>query len=677
VGDIEEFPVEAGTGRRASGTVGDRLLVALALATLLAGLAIAVSNLIADDGPPVVQASARPTGTQRPTGTPHPPGEVTLVPGDPPSSQPQNLLLTPEATFWLSAADELPLRRAAFDDAPVFSSIASGEVRLGVRWSDPQFAGWLYVPLAPPAAGWIRFADIHGQLLPVVVDEIDKGVDMITAGDNAFVAQLHSSDQATTIASADGEAWDATRGLTLPSGGPWPVAWGPSGWLAATTSDGATDAWVWESSDGSGWTTLGALRLDGRLSVEALAGSSIGYLMTLTGLDARDPPPMWFSPDGLTWHESADPWPDQPRRFSRGRRIGVANGGFVVWQWNAGSGSDLLAAFSNDGRSWRPLPVEAGVVDWFEVAPLQGALVGLSAGSDGVVAAWAGSITGDNPMLRRDPKSDASFSGARVTALTSDGTRAYAFGYDERDGTDRAWVADSRGWQQLATPIGGFGAVVRAAAAGAGGLVVAGAQMSIDGASPVLWHLLSDGSWQSETRPIAARLYPPFDTACGELPATALAFAVRNAGFERECFGDQPMTFDAWSGDCRACWLRGEPQLGREPAWLAEPAQFLELMPYEGYPDQGWYRAGVLPPEMAWREEWAGTWVRVTGHFDDPAAHSCGAPPDPVRPRNGPDGYLGDQQSTGLLAAWQGSTPDVWRCMSRFVVTEVVVIPPP
>ena len=225
-----------------------------------------------------------------------------------------------------------------------------------------------------------------------------------------------------------------------------------------------------------------------------------------------------------------------------------------------------------------------------------------------------------------------------------------------------AWVGDGEGWRPLAVPAEGFGQVVRAAAAGDGGVVVAGARLGVGDIVPAFWHLRADGSWVAEATPAANLLFAPPAEECPPVPTSALAFAALEAGRAVKCFGDLPMTFNAWSGDCRACW-RHLPSMG-EPTWLVQPDAFLQLMPYQGYPDQGWARRGVLDRELAWDDGWPGHWVRITGHYDDPAAASCGLPPpQPVR--------------RGFEFDWLGSSIDIWRCERTFVVNEVNLISQP
>jgi hypothetical protein len=65
----------------------------------------------------------------------------------------------------------------------------------------------------------------------------------------------------------------------------------------------------------------------------------------------------------------------------------------------------------------------------------------------------------------------------------------------------------------------------------------------------------------------------------------------------------------------------------------------------------------VLHPELTWRRQWTDTWLRVTGHFDDPAAERCATGPEP-----------------GNEAWWHGPELDVLFCRHAFVVTGVEVL---
>jgi hypothetical protein len=116
------------------------------------------------------------------------------------------------------------------------------------------------------------------------------------------------------------------------------------------------------------------------------------------------------------------------------------------------------------------------------------------------------------------------------------------------------------------------------------------------------------------------------------------------------CFGDEPLSFVAWSGECNGCWDEGAPEAAGD--WLRQPARFFMLIPYEGDMDSGWWRQAVPHPTLAWDDEWSGTWLRITGHFADPEAQRCGAGP-----------------SAGEEEWWEGPEANLHWCRQTFVVT--------
>jgi hypothetical protein len=669
VSEIDEIPVEAGTGDRPSSSAGERLLVGLAIATLLGGLLIAAANLL-NGGTPTEAArqSAAATTTQRPSPTARPLEEVTLQPVDPPGPESSPPLLSPfeeqyVATHWLSVREELTLRARPTESSLELGSLPAGALAL-VGASEVN-EGWLHV-LAPLPRGWVHLEDgtgaPQGVLTPVAEDELHAGIDSIAAGEPGFVAHLWGPAGWASAASDDGEDW-GTGGGSLPAGLPgWSAAWGPAGWLAVA----AFDDLVWESADGVSWSVLGSLQTTDVATPEQLVGTPNGYLMTLAARTTRAASSIWFSPDGITWQESADPWPDATERLPRVRRLRALDDGFLVMQSNV-AGGGLRLAYSADGATWHDIPVEdAGDrVRFLDVAVADGALLGLGQMQPDRIVAWSGSLADGQPALRRDSQAERLLDGAWITAVTSDGSRGYAFGFDLQDGGSRAWVGDASGWRPLPIPADGFATPVHGAAAGAGGVVVAGARIGADGAMPELWHLRADGSWVPEAEPIAASLLgvPASDCSSIALPSSALEFAVLSARDAVACFGDTPMTFDAWSGDCHSCLAR-RTWWGGQPPWLVDRARFLQLMPYEGFPDQGWSRVGVTAPGIAWDDALVGTWLRVTGHYDDPAAESCRTPPTSVPPNRDP---------WSPFNGWEGPQLAIWRCQHTFVVTEVSV----
>jgi hypothetical protein len=82
-------------------------------------------------------------------------------------------------------------------------------------------------------------------------------------------------------------------------------------------------------------------------------------------------------------------------------------------------------------------------------------------------------------------------------------------------------------------------------------------------------------------------------------------------------------------------------------------------VPHEASFDSGWSRPGVPHSDLAWKRAWTDTWLRVTGHFDDPEAANCAASREP-----GNEGW------------WHGPDMDVLFCRHTFVVTAVEVLGP-
>ncbi|MGZ8563960.1 MAG: hypothetical protein ACXWWU_10125, partial [Candidatus Limnocylindria bacterium] len=98
-----------------------------------------------------------------------------------------------------------------------------------------------------------------------------------------------------------------------------------------------------------------------------------------------------------------------------------------------------------------------------------------------------------------------------------------------------------------------------------------------------------------------------------------------------------------------------------EEAWLANPASNVLFLSPVVWPDSYW-ATGVLAPELATAPDpsWVGTWLDLTGHFDDPASARCHwTPPQ-------------DQ-----LQYYSGAASQQNQCRQQFVVTEVQVVDGP
>lgn len=125
------------------------------------------------------------------------------------------------------------------------------------------------------------------------------------------------------------------------------------------------------------------------------------------------------------------------------------------------------------------------------------------------------------------------------------------------------------------------------------------------------------------------------------------------------CSGDEPLTFDGYVVQGFGCNVMGT----FEPDWLAHPcANMSYISPVAATDGAGllflhYPAPGVTNPTL---ELDAAQHVRITGHFDDPAAQGCSISPD-------------DEPEIAMTA--RDAIADVAVCRMRFVVTEVVVDP--
>jgi hypothetical protein len=673
VDEIEEIPVETAAGERPRSTVADRLLLGLAGAALLGGALIAAGNFLAAMGVGVADASPsataahtpQPGRTERPTPSPRPLRELTLEPGEPPEPAGYDY----PSTSWLEAL--APIEVWSYPDAgAVVGGLDAGEIVMVDPAPSEMAAPDWYVVQQTGEGGWVRAVDGSGEplarLFPIAQGTFNGGALGLAAGSNGFVARSWAPGRAPdepepqTLVSADGERW-APAVEDSPAGiGAWTAAWGPSGWLAATTTGAEiSETWIWESADGTRWTPLGELPLNGEATVQRLVASDDGYVLIMAPLTGEGRSLIWYSPDGITWQESGDlGLTGQSTSYFGGTGVRVlpVRGGYLAWVWADGPYGSPEVAWSRDARTWETIPIGTDQVAMLDLVAVGDELLAVAAGPDGRPLAWRGSLADDGPRLVVAPYLAVAFDGAVVTALVSDGERAFAFGYRRADGEAGAWVSDGTGWGRLAPPAGGFGAIPRAAAAGAAGVVVAGARQNDLGQGPVFWHLRPDASWAPEPAPAIPLLPEP---ECPPPPVRALEFLTLEPSTAVACFGDRPMTFVAWSAVCEGCgWDDPAPRRPRSPVWLqqGEPP-YLLLLPMEGDGNNGWWRQALLHPDLEWTDPMAGAWLRLTGHFDDPAARRCGEVPQ-----------------EGAEAWWFGREADVLYCRWTFVVTEVEVL---
>ena len=683
--DFEDLPVETQAGERPAGAVGDRLLIGLAALALLGGLLIAAANFLSGFLPgSAVEPSATPDPSPTVVASRVPPAtptertlqEVTVIPGAPPEVEDPGLSQIGK-TYWIEALEALPIRPSIDAEEEEVGQIAAGDVAVAEQqpWMAPTESGWLYV-YGADLAGWVNTLDAAGRPLANVYEAdrpmFSSMVQAVAAGSTGFVAHGSAPSRGwapgapITLFSADGVTWSRTEVGSQPWGA-WAAAWGPSGWLAAhtaTNQDGVESTWLWESASGFSWSPIGELDLPGHGFLMQLVGSdSRGYLLVeASGVAAGAS--LWFSPDGLIWQESAGP-PDLGERGAfyeaEALRVTASEAGFLAWRTGEQVASGTVGAFTDDGRSWTPIELAPGSgASWLVLGPAGDSVVGLGRDNEGVTRAYRGTLdaAADALLLERVRHLDLVFDGAIVRNLVSDGTTAYAFG-NAREGSDLAWSGDATGWRRLQTPDGGFGQPVQLAAAGSDGLLVVGADPSVPPMDPVLWHLSRGGRWAREATEAFPPTPAPTPEECGAPPDSALEFAGLHPSLAVPCFADRELTFTAWSMDCTDCFGRGSGS--GSPGWLMDPAHSFALLPIEMRADSGgWWREAIPAADVPWRDEYVGAWLRITGHYDDPASSRCRWTPaeaDEIY-------YFGVQA-------------DVNACRLRFVVTEVAVVDGP
>lgn len=668
--DIEEIPVETTAGHRPDSTVGDRMLIGLAAMALLGGALIAISNLLANLSDDAVAAtsptaaatsSAEPSRTPRPTATPRPLRELTVQPGSP-GEQPVPEFDPPA---WIRALADLQVFPDTSTDGQPLGEIRAGEVVLG----DPGGApGWYFVQ-EPFAGGFIRVVGDGGapvaEVLPVQQGYAPGEVSGLFAGPTGFVAYLHEPVSAyqpsrtATIGSRNGTQWQSARGAGQFGYGTFTAAWGPSGLLAASSPDwgGGNKPWLWESADGASWVPIGSLETGRDGFVEQLAGSADGYLLVMR--TSSGAPAVWFSPDGISWQEGRLPFTRaQPDLFGSPMvQVIPTPHGFAASKSGMFDAAPAEIALTRNGRSWVTIDVPGEPVTSLRLALAGGWLTGLGRAADGSPRAWHGVIGPAGGRMVRSADLERAFEGAVVSALTSDGERAYAFGYERRTGKELGWIGDGESWRSMAVP--DFGGVIRHAAAGPLGLVVAGAHGHEFVPAPLLWHRGADGTWKPDRAPVVPPLAPPSSEECPPPPEATLDFIAMEPAVAVACHGDRPLTVTVFSVRCPDCFGGGPPGISG-PAWLMAPQHGLMLMPFEAGEDSGWWRIAVLHPDTPWRDEYAGSWLRLTGHFDDPAAADCDSGPP-----EGADEW------------WIGSEFEIAACRQAFVVTEVTVVGAP
>ncbi len=646
--------VEMSPGAQPPAGFGDRVLVGLALLALLGGAVIAVANFIPDSDQ-VAQASIDPSAepSRPPPPTPAPPRTATI-------QDPDIIISPPENWYgfdgWIRASADL----VVYSDRDVGSTevgvLKQGDVASASTNGEPDTElGWLYLQ---DHSGWVATL-VHGGELAHRYEYPDaRGsgwIESLTAGPDGFLSMMHppggNSDYGPPRAaiSADGTTW---RSAAAPAfDGQWvgAIAHGPSGWLAAggVNDGGAERIFVWGSPDGLSWSRLGMLSGLDDVYVQQLVASDTAYVLQTQ--EHRGSSTLWVSADGLTWTESAGLMPAYGGNGDR--RVVAVPSGFYSW------GDATSKAFSADGLTW----LSAGRIgpDGLNVrlAELDSSVFAIDLDRRTLAPrVWRGFIARGRLGWRRLEQSDPFFAEAVVTQLVSDGRQLFAFGWDRSTEEPLVWTGDATEWVRSPLPetFGGFPII---AAAGPKGVVAVGYRRTLRGDNPILWHRTAGGGWQPEPNPALARVPDPASDECPALPADFLEFTVVDVAAVVSCHGDAPITLEGVSVRCEGCaWnADGDPQ----PAWLMNPyTNVLYMSPVAT--DSGWQTTMTLGPLLTFDPAWKDQRLRVTGHYDDPAAVTCH-----------------QDVNADSVEWWTGQQAIINQCRQTFVVTDVTVLPGP
>jgi hypothetical protein len=513
--------------------------------------------------------------------------------------------------------------------------------------------------------GWIATIEGGKQLVDRYGSArypISGWVSSVVAGPEAFVALGSQGGDnfvyrpLTPLTSFDGATWQAADPGEFAGTDLVGVAYGPQGWLAVANVNlpNEQQIWLWNSPDGLHWSRLGAIEKLANAYVMQLVASDDTYLLLANGSGrSSSDTSMWASADSLTWTEVLDPLATSQVDWRR--LIGVPEG-FYTWNGYAGNGAGAAqAAFSVDGESWIAMPEGGPGGAGLQLASLGGRILAIDSEPQTLATrVWLASIVGDGLIWSRQTDAESVFEGAVVTQLVSADGGAFAFGWDRSTAETLVWRLDGARWLRAALPET-FGGFPQAAAAGPGGVVVLGHRPNSRGDNPVFWHRTPIGTWLPEEQPVVALAPDPAADSCEPPPHDVLAVAFFDRAAAVVCFADAPITFRAWSVNCDGCYGYG-PGVS-QPAWLLAPTtNQLYLAAVESSTDS--LMSVVVSPALKVDPSWIGTWLDVTGHFDDPESITCHYEP-----------------TIDDLLYWAGPQTTIDQCRQTFVVTDATVVP--
>ena len=447
---------------------------------------------------------------------------------------------------------------------------------------------------------------------------------------DGFLATGWTSDfSAAVIATgaADGRSWvplDATRAFATPLAS---IAVGPHGWVATEqvdSSSGAGTRMFW-SADGHAWERLPDQAGLDRSFPGPIASGPWGYAMLGQAIDANGTsyPAVWVSRDGKAWTQTPATG-DELLQV-----VVVVESGVLALGYQK-------AFFSRDGATW----VDVAPVPGIESASSVTATA--AGGSDALVA-----LTSDlSPTFLRGHVDSSG--AADVVEWTDAGLAlpahssvsgfavgplgAIVLGFDRRNLHPESWVTLSGGaWQRADLDDDTFGGGAPGlVAAGDRAFVALGSQVNDLGLARTRAWVSTDGlHWQRANTDALGAFPPPPADPCPTADPTNVQVLLDMAATDPLtggaawplCFGRRELTFRAYVHDCGGCG--GVSTYEARPAWLLDSlgyaAFWLDTKPGHGATPL----AVQVDPTHTVRTPRSGAHVRITGHFDDPAATSC------------------------------------------------------